>query len=107
MWADRGMNLSRARDLIKRAVASEPDNAAYLDSLGWVMFKEQKYRSALRHVLKAIQLSPEPDATLLDHLGDIHAALGEVTAAREAWKKSLKLETSEAVLKKLNSTPAK
>ncbi len=102
MWAERGENLDRARDLIEKALKQEPENAAYLDSLGWVLFKQGRPEEALGHLLKAIELTAEPDPTLFDHLGDIYAALKEPDKAREAWRKSLALEPNEKIQKKLD-----
>jgi tetratricopeptide (TPR) repeat protein len=102
MWAEHGMKLDRARDLIEKAVKAEPSNAAYLDSLAWVLYKLNKPKEALPQALKAIQLSEEPDPTVFDHLGDIYAALNEMAKAREAWQKSLSLEANDEVKKKLS-----
>ena len=79
------MKLEQARELIEKAVKAEPKNAAYLDSLGWVLFKLHQPKDALTYTLKAVELSEEPDATLLDHLGDIYAALNEPQKAKDAW----------------------
>jgi tetratricopeptide (TPR) repeat protein len=103
MWAEKGIELDRAHDMIRKAVAAEPDNPAYLDSMGWVLFKQGKPGEALTWLEKAVRLLPEPDATVYDHLGDVLAALGRKSDAREAWQKSLSLEKSEAVQKKLNA----
>ena len=46
-------------------------------------------------------LTEEPDATLLDHLGDVHAALGQLDKAREAWRKSIEIEPNKEIEKKL------
>lgn len=101
MWAERGENLPRARDLIDKAVKAEPTNAAYLDSMGWVLFKQNKAADALGWLIKARDFSPEPDSTLFEHLGDVYAALGNRKEARAAFEKSLSLEASDAVRKKL------
>lgn len=105
MWAEHGTNLDRARQLIERAVKAEPKNAAYLDSLGWVLYKLNQPQQALKHIQQAVDLSEKPDPTLLDHLGDILSALKRTEQAREAWKKSLALEPNEAIRKKLESVP--
>jgi tetratricopeptide (TPR) repeat protein len=91
----------------QKAVKAEPDNAAYLDSLGWVLFKLKQPKQALDYLLKAVQLAKEPDATVYDHLGDTYAALDQPKKAREAWRKSLELEPSPDVRKKLEGAGAK
>jgi tetratricopeptide (TPR) repeat protein len=101
MWAEHGQNLDRARDLIQKAVKAEPKNAAYLDSLAWVLFKLKQPQDALPYALQAVALSDTPDATVYDHVGDIYAALNQSDNARAAWRKSLSLEASEEVRKKL------
>lgn len=103
MWAERGENLERARSMIEKAVKLEPNNAAYLDSLGWVLFRLGKSAEALPYLEKAIGLSVEPDPTLYDHLGDVQAALQHLDQAKEAWRKSVALEPSERISRKLES----
>ena len=103
MLADRGEKLDKARGMIEKAVRLEPQNAAYVDSLGWVLFKLGKTQDGLAQIQKAIELSDkEPDATLYEHLGDIYAALKQSDKAREAWQKSVALEPSPSVQKKLD-----
>ena len=101
MWAEHGMKLDQARELIEKAVKAEPKNAAYLDSLAWVLFKLNRPGEALPQALKAVEFSEEPDATVYDHLGDIYAALNQIEKAHEAWKKSVSLEANDEVKKKL------
>ncbi len=101
MWADRGDHLEEALDLIRTAVASAPTNAAYLDSLAWVLFKLDRTDEALSQILKAVEHLEQPDATVYDHLGDIRAKLGQRDEAVDAWKKSYEIEAADAVLRKL------
>ncbi len=101
MWAERGENLPHAREMIQKAVKAEPKNAAFLDSMGWVLFKQNQAAEALPWLLKAVTYSEEPDATLFDHLGDVYQALKQPEKAREAWKKSLAIESNEEISKKL------
>jgi tetratricopeptide (TPR) repeat protein len=103
MLADSGQQLLRARALIEKAVALEPKNGAYLDSLAWVLFKLKQPQQALPWALKAMKYTPEADATVLDHLGEIYMALHEPAKAIEAWKKSLSIESNPDVKKKLDS----
>jgi tetratricopeptide (TPR) repeat protein len=103
MWAERGEKLDRARELIDKALKAEPKNAAYLDSMAWVLFKLNRPQEALVFIEKALDLSKkEEDAELYNHLGDIKAALGKTDEAREAWRKSVSIEKNESVQKKLD-----
>jgi tetratricopeptide (TPR) repeat protein len=101
MLADIGQQLPRARALIEKAVKLEPKNGAYLDSLGWVLYKLNQPQQALPWMLKAEQFSPEPDPTVLDHLGDVYLALHQIDKATAAWKKSLSLESNDEIKRKL------
>ena len=107
MWAEHGIKLEKARELIEKAVNKEPKNGAYLDSLGWVLFKLNQPEKALEYELKAVELTEEPDATVYDHLGDIYTALSQPEKAREAWTKALSLEPSDTLRKKLEGNPIK
>lgn len=106
MWAEQGINLERAKDLIERALKNEPDNEAFLDSMGWVLFKLNQPAPALEFLLRAVAKAEQPDATLYDHLGDIHAALQQMEKAREAWTKSLSIEKNDVVKSKLEGAAA-
>jgi len=105
MWAEHGLKLDQARELIEKALKLEPKNGAYLDSLGWVLFKLHEPKQALAYILQACDLLEEPDPTVFDHLGDIYAALQQPDKAREAWRKSLALEPSQDIRKKLEAAP--
>ncbi len=108
MWAERGENLERAKELIERAVKAEPGNNAYLDSLAWVLFKLGRAREALPLIQQAVGIAEaekDVDATLHDHLGDIEMALGERAKANEAWRKALLLGPNEVIRKKLEAAP--
>ena len=106
MWAEKGKNLPKARAMIEQALKAEPENPAYMDSMGWVLFKLGKHSEALDWLLKARQRMTEPDATVLDHVGDAAAACARWDLAREAWAASLKVEASSAIAKKLADAPS-
>src|ERR1700676_1806228 len=71
MLADRGIRLDEATDMIKRALAEDPNNAAYQDSLGWAYFKQNKLTEAEEFLRKAAA-SEGHDPTILSHLGDLY-----------------------------------
>ncbi len=90
MWADRGENLERALDMIRRAVALDPDNGAYMDSLGWAYFQVGDYEAARRYLEWAARLIRD-DATVHEHLGDVYVALRQPDQARESYRQALAL----------------
>ena len=62
MWADKGVQLERAREMLEKAVSREPRNAAYLDSLGWVYFRLGRIDSAEKNLREAHRREPDrPD----------------------------------------------
>jgi tetratricopeptide (TPR) repeat protein len=95
LWADQGRNLEQAREMIEKALKAEPENPAYLDSMGWVLFKLGEYEKALEHLQKAISLPRGEDSTIYDHLGDTYEKLNQRDKAVEAWRKALELEQAE------------
>jgi tetratricopeptide (TPR) repeat protein len=92
MWAERGVNLTEAEEFIRRAVDLEPDSAAYLDSLGWVLYQQGRYHEALAPLERAAQLAAgQPDATIEEHLGDVLEKLGRRSEAVKAWERAAAL----------------
>ena len=96
MWADNGENLEEALELIRRAVDLDPNNGAFVDSLGWALFRLGEFEQARRHLERANQLVPR-DSTILEHLGDVYAALGDPQRAREAYEQALAINDEENV----------
>jgi tetratricopeptide (TPR) repeat protein len=97
LYADHGMNLEQAEVMIRKAVTAEPENAAYLDSMGWVLFKLGKPDEALPYLEKSVRISTSRgDEALHDHLGDVYDRLQQTAKAIEAWKKSLELARESA-----------
>ncbi len=101
MLADRGERLDYAKDLIEKAVNLSPDNAAYLDSYGWVFYQLRQYDKALVHLKKAVSLDSDP--IIFDHLGDAYEAAGDNENARVWWQKALELlPENEQIKQKLS-----
>jgi Flp pilus assembly protein TadD len=88
MLADRGIRLDEAQDLVQRAVDQEPFNGAYLDSLGWVYYKQNKTDEAESTLHKALERESH-DPTIRSHLGDVYAKQGRMELAATEWEKSL------------------
>lgn len=88
MLADRGERLDEAFKMIEAALKSDPENGAYLDSYAWVLFKMGRNDEALVQIQKAIKATNN-DPVVIEHLGDIQFALGNVESAKDAWKTAL------------------
>ena len=87
-WADRSEHLDRALKMIRLAVAAEPLNGAYLDSLGWVYYKMGRFDDACTYLSRATQLRSGQDAVVQDHLGDAEYRRGAQAAAPRPWPKA-------------------
>lgn len=89
MLADKGIKLNEALGMIQKAVEKDPGNGAYLDSLGWVLFRLDRLQEAETQLVKAVERAPQ-DPTVHDHLGDVYAKLGRLKDAVAQWELSLK-----------------
>ncbi|HVQ34442.1 MAG TPA: tetratricopeptide repeat protein, partial [Candidatus Bathyarchaeia archaeon] len=105
--ADRGERLEDSVQLIKRALEIDPHNGAYLDSLGWAYFRLGRAEEARTALEQAVREFPR-DATVLEHLGDVHAALGDNASARAFWQRALDAgsDAREALERKLGTEAA-
>jgi tetratricopeptide (TPR) repeat protein len=89
MMADKGIKLTEALGLIRKAVELEPMNGAYLDSLGWAYFKLGQYELAEENLRQAVERE-QTDPTVHDHLGDLYEKTGRIRLAAAQWELSLK-----------------
>jgi len=96
--AERGMGLTRALSMVQKALESQPENASYLDTIGWVYFKLGNYEEARQYVQAAIDQG-EVNAVVYEHLGDIYYRLEQPDRAREHWNMALELDSNNAALK--------
>jgi len=92
MWLEQNLHLDEAEAMIKRAVQSEPNNGAFLDSLGWLEFRQGKFEQALADLLRAASNLKQDDPVVFDHIGDTYLKLQRVPQALEAWQKALALD---------------
>jgi tetratricopeptide (TPR) repeat protein len=90
MWAEQGTNLEQALLLVQHAVELQPENSAYLDTLGWVYFKMGRIDEAADEVYNSLQIDPG-SPTVMEHYGDILERQGDITAAR-SWRENSRRE---------------
>ncbi len=100
MWADQGIRLKESLDFIQKAVHLDPNNGAYLDSLGWVHFRLNNLTEAEKFLLDAAR-RVRNDPTIHDHLGDLYFRLGRYNQAEESWRQSLSCSTQEEETQKV------
>ena len=94
MLADRGVRLQEAVKYVEEALAIDPNNGAYLDSLGWAFFKLNDLDKAEKYLLQAVDLVKN-DPVIHDHLGDLYFKTGDLGKARDFWAKSISAGTGE------------
>src|SRR5262249_17381285 len=100
MWADRDVQLQEALELLKKAVDLEPNNGAFLDSLGWVYFRLNQLDDAETYLKKALE-RVRKDPTIHEHLGDLYYRKGQYEEAKAAWEFSVAYNQDEEDTKKV------
>ncbi len=98
-WADRGINLDEAEQMIKRALELNPKGAHIIDSLGWVYFRQGKNDLAIKYLTEALNGLPD-DPTVAEHLGDALEKDGRLSEALEMYRRALKSNSDSIGLKK-------
>jgi tetratricopeptide (TPR) repeat protein len=93
LYVEDNRNLRQAEAMIKKALEIEPANGAYLDSLGWLYFKQGKPRQAIKELEKASALMKDP--LICEHLGDAYLGIGDARKARLNWMRSLELSPEQ------------
>ncbi len=86
---DKGVELDDAEKMIRFAVWRAPEQPAYLDTYGWLLYKQRKYADALKWTQRALRNQREPDAVILDHLGDIAWQAGAQAEAVTYWERAV------------------
>jgi tetratricopeptide (TPR) repeat protein len=88
MWADRGIRIEEATSMIQHALKEDPANGAFLDSLGWAYYKQNKLAEAEEYLRKAVDREGR-DPTILSHLADVYLKLGQNERAADLFERSL------------------
>ena len=107
IWADHDMNLAESEKMIRKALDEDrkqrlkanpemkpedvKDSPSYLDSLGWVLYKEKKFKEARAPLEQAVKATGGQSIEIYDHLAEVLKALGDKDGAVSTWKKGLEL----------------
>ncbi|MEO7973849.1 MAG: tetratricopeptide repeat protein [Thermoanaerobaculia bacterium] len=90
MRIERGSDVEQGLALVRRALALDGNNGAYVDSLGWGLYRLGRFAEASEVLERASRLLPN-DSTVLEHLGDALLAMGALDRARDAYRRALAL----------------
>jgi tetratricopeptide (TPR) repeat protein len=93
LLADHNRDLQEAEGLVRRAVAQDPDNGAYLDSMGWVLYRLGRLDEARARLEQAVKLTGG-DPVVHEHLGDVYRDLKLLELARAQYRMSLAVDGS-------------
>jgi len=96
--AERNEKLEYALELALKAIAVQPINGAYLDTVGWIYFKLHKLQLALYYIQKSLE-NRENSPVVIEHLGDVYLELGQIPEAVKYWRQALQLNTNQENLK--------
>ncbi|MCH7885962.1 MAG: hypothetical protein IIC01_12045, partial [Planctomycetes bacterium] len=100
-WIDLGVRLDEAETMIRYAVWRRPRQAAYLDTYGWLMYKQSRFMDAKKWLQRARHALRREDPVIQDHLGDASWRLGQTDEAIEHWEAAVRIseqrEESEVV----------
>jgi tetratricopeptide (TPR) repeat protein len=100
----RGVRLEEAAGMARKAIEKEPENGAYLDTMGWILFRMGDYEKSRPYLEKAYQLRSN-SADVIEHLGDLYDRLEMKDEARRMWGKALELNKNNiGILNKLGRT---
>ena len=87
-------DIAEAEAMIRIAVEAEPENGAFVDSLGWALYLLGRYDEALVELEKALKLEPtEPE--IIEHLGDVYWQVGRRRDAEFQWRRALSFDPDD------------
>ena len=103
-WANNNIKLKQANKYIDLALDIEPNDAAILDSKGWVLFKLGKYRQSEKYLTRALNLNK--DTEIVSHVIQLYIKQNKIEKAKKLYLKHIKLYPKDEKLielkKKLN-----
>ena len=99
LWVENNVNLDQAQALIEKALGKKPDNAAYLDSMGWLLFRKGQLTEAQKYLEKAAALLK--DKEILLHLAEVYQVQGATQKAMDILRPMLKENADDPVVNAL------
>ena len=101
--SEENRELAKAEQMSYRTVQAEPDNATFLDTYAWILFKRKKYAEAMQYINMAVDNDTAKSAVIIEHAGDIHAVNGDTDGAVKFWQQALEAgaENEKAIRRKI------
>lgn len=96
--SELGKQLDKAEQMAYKVIKAEPENATYLDTYAWILFKQKRYAEAKIYIDQTLQCDSDSSAVMLEHAGDIYAMSGDVPRALALWTEALKKAPGNKVL---------
>ncbi|HOF33794.1 MAG TPA: hypothetical protein PK624_07640 [Spirochaetota bacterium] len=106
IYVDSNINLDKAESMIQSALSKEPNNGAFLDSLGWLHYRKKNYNEAFKYLYRGMQnltAAKTEDPVVYDHLGDTSLKLGKKQKAIEYWIKALSFKADPKIEAKVKN----
>jgi tetratricopeptide (TPR) repeat protein len=94
---ERDQNLDEALMMAKKAIALEPNNASYLDTIGWIYYKLNKTKKAKQFLEYSLEIV-EDNSVVLEHLGDVFMKDNKLKEAINYYKRALALDKDNPML---------
>jgi len=95
-WANNNMRLKEANKYIDDALAINPNDAAILDSKGWVLYRMGNYKKAEKYLLRAIKMNS--DTEIVSHVIQLYVKQKKIKEANKLYKKHIKLNPNDKKL---------
>ena len=95
-WANNGIKLKEANSYIDKALAMEPNDAAILDSKGWVLYKLGNYNESEKYLMRALKLNDDPE--IVSHVIQLLVKVDKIKDAKNVYKKYIKLKPKDKIL---------
>jgi len=89
--AERGEKLKEAKQWSLRTILNNPENATFLDTYAWILYRLNEYEEAERYILEALDKGGENNPEINEHAGDIQVALSSFEIARSYYNKAILL----------------
>jgi len=95
---EREIELEKALDLASKAIEQEPNNSSYLDTIGWIYFKQNNFKKAQHYIEISLKINND-NAVVLEHLGDVLMKFNRFSDAKDLYRRALSLDKSNLRLK--------